>query len=136
MAKVYKLIDEEVTPQLLAHRVRVHSASGYPKAKWIRFCEVLLAEGYTLTIYEARRTVSKYITVNYPGGTPYKVRFSNHRPIMEREAAGDCDFFVGRTNLTITHSRQALDAVRKHFGRPAMVEFTEPVVEMFDVVGD
>lgn len=134
MIRTYKLNGDRVTEQMLNHRVKALAANGYPKAKWIRFCEVLMAEGYALTIYEARRTVSKYITVMYPGAPSFKVRFSNHRPIAEREAAGDCDFFVGRTNLAVTHSRQALDAVRKHFGRPALVKFTEPVVEMFDVV--
>lgn len=62
--------------------------SELPTQKWVEFCRTLLDEGYSLTLYEALRTVSKYVTVN----GSYKVRFSNHKPIESREANGDCDF--------------------------------------------
>lgn len=90
-------------------------ALGFPKQKWVKFCEILLSEGYELSLYEARRTVSKYVTVGRKGAKPFKVRFSNHRPIAQREDAGDCDFFVGVTNRTVTTTTQALAAVRAHF---------------------
>ena len=134
----FKLTDAQVTPGILAHRTNGLAAQGFPKPKWIRFCEVLLAEGYTLTIYEARQTASKYITVSYAGVGAFKVRFSNHKPIANRELAGDCDFFVGITNFTRTHSLQAVQAVRAHFKRPALVSFNEspPVDNMFAPVED
>jgi hypothetical protein len=105
-----------VTPDFLKVRAERATSKGYTKQKWIAFCETLLADGYHLTIYEARNTFSKYITVKAKGAKPFKVRFSNHRPIAERERAGDCDFFVGVTNLTVTTTDQALAAVRSHFG--------------------
>jgi len=86
--------------------------SELPTQKWVEFCRTLLDEGYSLTLYEALRTVSKYVTVN----GSYKVRFSNHKPIESREANGDCDFFVGVTNLGVTNTKMALAAVRRHFG--------------------
>jgi hypothetical protein len=48
-------------------------------------------------------------------GKQFKVRFSNHKPIHARELRGDCDFFVGHTNLTVTHTAQAIHTVRNHF---------------------
>lgn len=126
----FKMNDRYLTADYLASRAHGLAAAGYSKPKWIRFCEVLLAEGYEVWGYEARQTVSKYITVGYPGNRcRFKVRFSNHKPIKERELQGDCDFFVGITNLRTTHSRQALDAVRAYFNRPASVTFTEKMVE-------
>lgn len=86
-------------------------AKGYPKAKWVVFCEAMLKRGVTLTLYEAKHTFSKYITV-HNGPKQFKVRFSNHKPIYEREAKGDCDFFVGHSNFGITNTNDALRAVR------------------------
>lgn len=108
-----------VTPQFLAARAERSMSRGYAKQKWVEFCETLLSEGYGLRIYEARRTVSKCITVMRKGHRSFKVRFSNHRPIAEREDNGDCDFFVGVTNRTVTTTAQALDAVRAHFEKAA-----------------
>lgn len=87
---------------------------GYEKQKWVFFCETLLERGYEMTLYEARQTVSKYITVRKDGKT-FKVRFSDHKPIAHREANGDCDFFVGRTNLGISNTHNALHAVESFF---------------------
>lgn len=110
-----KATNDRVTPQLLTHRAQGLAKAGYTKPKWIIFCEVLLKRGYTVELYETRRTVSKYITVKLDGFKPFKVRFSNHKPIPQRELEGDCDFFVGHTNLTITNTKQAFEAVTKHF---------------------
>jgi hypothetical protein len=110
-----KATNLSVTPDFLQQRAERSTSKGYAKQKWISFCEALLSDGYRLSIYEARQTFSKYITVHGRGAKPFKVRFSNHRPIAARERAGDCDFFVGVTNLTITTTDQALAAVRSHF---------------------
>lgn len=90
--------------------------NGYPKAKWILFCEIMLNEGHQIKLYEARETVSKYVTV-IRNGMQFKVRFSNHRPIKQRELDGDCDFFVGVTHLGCTTTQDACDAVRSHFNQ-------------------
>jgi len=112
-----KQTNSVITPILLEARVQRTINAGFGKQKWVEFCEVLLNEGFTLTLYEARQTYSKYITVVKPGSRKksFKVRFSNHKPNRHRELAGDCDFFVGVTHLGVTTSQQALKAVFAHF---------------------
>lgn len=94
-------------------------AAGYPPLKWVEFATTLMGEGLSCTLYEARRTVSKYITVS-DGRRQFKVRFSNHRPIPARELSGDCDFFVGKTNLAVTNTAMALAATRNFFKEPSL----------------
>lgn len=98
--------------QFLQERTNKAINRGFPKPKWIEFCEVMIDLGFKLHMYEARKTVSKYITV-INGDKKFKVRFSNHRPIKERESNGDCDFFVGITNFKVTNTDQAIEAVKK-----------------------
>ncbi|WP_435008006.1 hypothetical protein P12x_005273 [Tundrisphaera lichenicola] len=113
--KIRKATNDAVTLPMLVKRTDILKNAGYDKPKWIGFCETLLDRGYILTLYEARQTFSKYITVSMAGHKPFKVRFSNHKPIAQRELNGDCDFFVGVTNLCVTNTSQALIAVEKHF---------------------
>ncbi len=84
----------------------------YGKQKWIEFCEHLLNDGFELSLYEARETVSKYITVKH-NGREFKVRFSNHMPNKTRELNGDCDLFVGKTHKGIINSKTAMLEVYK-----------------------
>ena len=108
-----KLTNQKITPGILKSK----TSAKYGKAKWIIFSEKLLEKGYTLYLYEARKTVSKYITVR-KDGREFKVRFSNHKPIKERELWGDCDFFVGLTHLGCTTTQDALLAVERYFNKP------------------
>jgi|GEM_PF-6843435 len=112
-----KQTNSVITPLLLEARVQRTVNAGFSKQKWVEFCEILLRQGFKLTLYEARQTYSKYITVIKPGSRKrgFLVRFSNHKPNKRRELSGDCDFFVGVTHLGITTSRQALQAVFAHF---------------------
>lgn len=110
-----KATNAKVTRSFLSERAGKAIAQGYPKQKWVTFCEAMLDAGYTLHLYEARRTFSKYITISR-GKARFKVRFSNHRPIVAREANKDCDFFVGVTNFGITTTDQAIAAVHTFFG--------------------
>lgn len=103
-----------VTLAFLQDRAARSEAKGYTKQKWVSFCEAMLDRGYRLTIYEARKTFSKYITVRGPGGS-FKVRFSNHMPIKSRELQGDCDFFVGWTHTGVRTTEQAIEAVDAFF---------------------
>lgn len=105
-----ELENKKVTLELLSSK----TANNYPKQKWIMFCEYFLQKGYELTLYEARRTVSKYITISN-GIKSCKIRFSNHKPILEREINQDCDFFVGRTNLQVSTARDVAIKVNKFF---------------------
>lgn len=92
---------------------RVHP--DYPKAKWIEFCEEMLARGYKIQLYEARETFSKYVTV-VQGDKRFRVRFSNHRPHRTRELGGDCDFFVGVTHTGTRNTNDAIRATTAFFG--------------------
>lgn len=103
-----------VSRDFLKARVDRAAASGYGKAQWIIFCETMLDAGYNVYLYEARQTFSKYVSV-HKDGKRFKVRFSNHKPIKRREMKGDCDFFVGVTNLNVTTTKDAIAAVEKHF---------------------
>jgi hypothetical protein len=103
-----------LTEKLLKERAERCMNKGFPKQKWIEFCEAMLEKGYKLHLYEARRTVSKYITV-IKGKKRFKVRFSNHKPILQREALGDCNFFVGVTNFKVTTTQMAIQAVEDFF---------------------
>lgn len=103
-----------VTQDFLVGRFRKSEKNGYPKAKWIQFCEEMLSRGYSLTLYEARRTVSKYVTV-HSGEKQFRVRFSNHKPIKHRELDGDCDFFVGITHTGVRTTDDAIEAVEEYF---------------------
>ncbi|NVM43163.1 hypothetical protein HWX16_23035 [Ochrobactrum intermedium] len=111
-----KATNLNLTAQYLQQRTERLAGQGYQKPKWIGFCETVLRAGLTVRLYEARRTVSKYVTVSNSDGRSFKVRFSNHKPIAAREAKGDCDFFVGVTNQTVTTTSQALAATLSFFG--------------------
>jgi len=86
----------------------------YGKAKWIIFAEELLKSGYKVSLYEAKTTVSKHLTVE-KGNKKFKVRFSNHRPNMRKELENDCDYFVGVTNFQVHTTEDALIAVNNYF---------------------
>ncbi len=105
-----KYKNQRLTLEMLKSRI----SEKYGKAKWIEFCEILLKQGYKLKLYEAKYTYSKYIMI-FKGNKSYKVRFSDHKPILQKELDNDCDFFVGVSNLGITTTKDALNAVAKHF---------------------
>jgi hypothetical protein len=108
---------KKLTAEYLANRSFNTVRAGYTEPKWILFSKKLMAEGFVIRLYEARKTVSKYITVIKPGSylKPFKVRFSNHAPIRYHEENGDCDFFVGRTHLNTTTTSDAIMAVFEYF---------------------
>lgn len=113
-----KATNRVINQDFLNHRVSRAKEAGFGKQKWVEFCEELIRRGYVCQLYEARRTVSKYITVKRPDdhSRSFKVRFSNHKPIRYREEAGDCDFFVGMTHLGVSTTQQALKATLEFFG--------------------
>ncbi len=105
-------------------------AHGFPKSKWIYFCEEIIRLGFTAELYEARQTHSKYITVRRPDdwSKSFKVRFSDHKPIRYREMAGDCDFFVGHTHTGVRNTHDAVNAVCNFFGVQRIAGFENPKV--------
>lgn len=112
-----KATNIKINKDFLENRAKVVIEKGYKKQKWVEYCEKMMSLGYVLYLYEARKTFSKYITVTQPGcHQQFKVRFSNHKPIKYREISGDCNFFVGVTNLGITTTKDAILATIKFFG--------------------
>ena len=105
-----------VTKEYLVFKTEYCLKLGYAKPKWIYFCEQLLSQGFEIYLYEAKKTVSKYLTLKKDGKT-FKVRFSNHRPNAYKEQTKDCDFFVGVSNMQTTTTEDALKAVAHHFNK-------------------
>lgn len=104
-----------LTESYLKGREEGCKGAGYSTPKWIVFSRVMLRRGFVVSLYEAKFTVSKYLTVS-KDGVYFRLRFSDHKPIPEKEANGDCDFFVGHTNFGKTNTNDALKAVLLHFG--------------------
>jgi len=109
-----KKTNGRVTQEYIDKRAANYAEKGYPKTKWMEFCEWALREGYGVRLYEARQTCSKYVTLDR-GPKSYKVRFSNHLPTRERELNGDCDFFVGITHTGKRTTEDAMEAVESFF---------------------
>jgi len=109
MRRKGRVVNKQVDQTFLDRRYK-RIEGKYPKQRWIAFCEEMLQQKYDVFLYEAVETVSKYITVK-KGRKYFKVRFSDHKPIKYREINGDCDFFVGRTNISVTTTDQAMQAV-------------------------
>ena len=105
-----------ITREFLKYR----TSTLYGKQRWISFCEECMDRGYKCYLYEARRTYSKYITVVDNNRREFKVRFSNHKPILWRERNQDCDFFVGVTNFKVTTTQDALRAVDEFFNKESL----------------
>lgn len=112
--KPAKLNGAPVSRETLRERAARATAAGYAVPKWVEFCEHFLARGFEVRVYEARQTVSKYVTV-VRGRVGFKVRFSNHLPNRRRELAGDCDFFVGKAHTTWTTTADAVAAAEAFF---------------------
>jgi len=111
-----KVANLQVTYEFLDKRAETSIKAGFGEQKWIQFSRRFLDAGFQVSLYEARQTVSKYITLQ-KDGYDYKVRFSNHAPIKTREANADCDFFVGRTNFATTTTAEAITAAFMFFNR-------------------
>ena len=113
-----KATNLRVTHEYLMRRDDDLKSRGYPTPKWIAFCRHFLDLGLRVRLYEARRSVSKYVTLERGKKArrkTFKVRFSNHRPIRFREEKGDCDFFVGVCNRQTTTTEQAIEAAMQFF---------------------
>lgn len=115
MKKYYKYNNEKVDMRLLRRRC---GDGRYGISQWIKFCYIMLNEGFGVNLYEARETYSKYITViDYRGNQSFKVRFSNHKPIKARELNNDCDYFVGVTHTGVRDIHGAIHELLQSFGK-------------------
>lgn len=106
-----KLNNTVVTKKMLRERIKYSASLGYDAPMWIRFCLHMIEQKFEVSVYEARKTFSKYIYVkDKDSGKKYKVRFSNHKPSKFKEDNGDCDFFVGIANNRTTTTKDAIEA--------------------------
>lgn len=94
---------------------KIYANGGYGYPKYLLFIRYLFDQRkYRMKLDAAQSTRSKYVTVHYLG-MQYKIRWSDHVPNEELEREGACDFYVGRTNLGVTTTRQAYYAMLRYF---------------------
>jgi len=103
-----------VTGALITARLSGLQRAGYNAPKYLLFCRDMLRFGLHVHLYEAKTTVSKYVTLS-KGGKQFKVRFSNHKPNKGRELEGNCDFFVGYTHTGVRTTDDAETAALEFF---------------------
>ncbi|NCD40588.1 MAG: hypothetical protein EOL88_00700 [Bacteroidia bacterium] len=83
----------------IAKKVMKLSQGKYGAPKYLRFILRMLREGWEVKLYIPRSNkISKYVFVK-KGEKLYKIRFSNHKPLVQRELDNDCDFYAGISNL-------------------------------------
>lgn len=104
------------TMAFVEEKEKFWSTTQYSIPKYITFIRRCLEAGYQVKLYNAQKTVSKYVTVSRGKKKTFKVRFSNHKPIAEREARNDCDFFVGVNNFQVTTMEDAWKATQEYLG--------------------
>jgi hypothetical protein len=84
-----------------AKKISGYSNTKYEAPKYLRFILRMLREGWGVRLYiPGSSKTSKYVFVS-KGEEIYKIRFSNHKPIINRELDNDCDFYAGISNLHV-----------------------------------
>lgn len=82
----------------------------FPIPKYLLFIKAMIDAGWTVRIYRAG--ISRYIFV-VKGDRIYKVRFSNHKPLYNREMEGDCDFYVGISHTQVSTTEEVIKQIIK-----------------------
>ena len=80
----------------------------YKPPKYYFFMKTMLEHGYQVKLYQAG--VSKYVFI-IKNDIVYKIRFSNHRPIKEKELENDCDFYVGISHLQASKTEDIINKI-------------------------
>jgi len=75
----------------------------YATPKYMIFIKTMIEKGFKVSLYVAR--VSKYVYVA-KDGVVTKIRFSNHKPIYEKEMENDCDYYVGISHKAVRTTEQ------------------------------
>jgi len=93
-------------PDKIAKKISGYANSQYEAPKYLRFILRMLREGWRVKLYIPRESkISKYVFV-YNNDRIYKIRFSNHKPIIQKELDNDCDFYAGISNMKIMTTEQ------------------------------
>lgn len=103
---------KELTLEILEGIKPSYIKAGYNIPKWITFSEELLKDGWSVKLYRAKTTVSKYLHV-IKEDREYKIRFSNHKPNKRMEETNDADFYVGVSNKGIITTESLLQKLKE-----------------------
>lgn len=95
-----------------------HTIQNYPKEyatpKYLLFIKNLLEDGWAVKLYTAG--VSKYVFC-LKGDHLYKIRFSNHKPRVDKELEEDCDFYVGVSNLAVNTTEEIEQIIKDNYNQ-------------------
>lgn len=114
MCRTDRSVHREVTEEFLKKRV---GNGQYGVSIWIKFCRYFLERGFYVELYEAKETVSKYITVHGNFDITFKLRFSNHPPSRHRMVDSDVNYWFGRNPAVshFNHLQHAIEATMQYF---------------------
>lgn len=85
---------------------------GFNAPKYLLFIREMLENGWRVKLYKVK--VSKYVFIYKPEkDLIYKIRFSNHKPIKHREAAEDCDFYVGISHYQVSKTEEVMEKINQ-----------------------
>ena len=84
------------------------------KPNWVRFCEKLLNNNYTVFLDCLARTGSIYLTV-LKNNKMVKIRYSNHWPRLKTWLVGKVDYFVGPEYLGMISENEILNILKIRF---------------------
>lgn len=76
--------------------------------KYLTFMKKMLSEGWRVKLYEVGR--SKYVFV-FKDKLLFKIRFSNHKPIYQKEVESDCDFYVGISHKQVSTTEEIIKKI-------------------------
>ncbi|MCK5061741.1 hypothetical protein KAR28_04270 [Candidatus Parcubacteria bacterium] len=65
----------------------------------------MLEAGWDVKLYVAK--VSKYVFI-IRDDVVFKIRFSNHKPLLFKEEESDCDFYVGISHKQVSTTEQLI----------------------------
>lgn len=83
----------------------------YPVPKYLTFIRDLLQDGWQVKLYKAGK-FSKYVFV-MKNEQVFKIRFSNHKPIYEKEIENDCDYYVGISHTQAHKTEEILKIIQE-----------------------
>ncbi len=92
--------------QATAKKITGYAKTNFEAPKYLKFILRMLREKWEVRLYIPRSNkISKYVFVS-KGDQIYKIRFSNHKPIIQKELDNDCDFYAGISNLNVMTTEQ------------------------------
>ena len=103
---------KEITKQYLNNFIPTYHKKGYPTPKWIQFCIAMIDLGWSVKLYRAKTTYSKYVYI-IKRNKSLKIRFSNHRASFNKEMSSDSDYYVGVGNNGIITTEELIEIIKK-----------------------